>query len=107
MGFRYKASEDRLPAELESLFAAYRTAMPEVEPSTDFMPRLWEKIEGQQRVTYNFGKFARGFVSLAAGLCLFLSTSMWNAPQVSTSKNGTYVEFLADDSDDAPDSAAI
>jgi len=82
--------------------------MPEVEPSSDFMPRLWEKIEGQQRVTYSFGKFARGFVSVAAGLCLFLSTSMWNPPQqTSTSKSGTYVDFLADESDDAPDTAAI
>jgi len=107
MGFRSASGDDRFPAELESLFAAYRTSTLEVEASAEFMPRLWERIEGQQTVTYNFGRFARGFVSVAAGLCLMLSTSFLTPPQISTSKNGTYVDFLADDTDDSPDTAAI
>jgi len=109
MVFRKTFSEsDKLPAELESLFAAYRTALPEVDASPDFMPRLWERIDGRQRVTYSFSRLARGIVTVAAGLCLFLSSSMWSTPQISTSKAGTYVDVLADDSsDDSPDSIAI
>jgi len=106
-GSRFSES-DRLPAELESLFAAYRAAVPEVDASPEFMPKLWERIDGRQRVSYGFSRLARAFVTAAAGLCLFLSSSMWNSPQVSTSKAGTYVDVLAEDgSDESADSVVI
>lgn len=108
MAFHHRSSEvGKLPAELESLFAAYRTSVPEVEPSSDFMPGLWERIDSQRRVTYRFRNLASGFVTAAAALCLFLTTSAWNVPQVSTAHTGTYVDLLADDTDDTADSATL
>ena len=35
---------------LDALFRAYRQACPDPEPSADFMPRLWLKIEARERV---------------------------------------------------------
>lgn len=108
MAFQEKSSQfDRFPAELESLLATYRTAVPEVEPSVEFMPKLWERIDKQQRITYSFRRLARGFVTVAAGLSLFLSGAVLNPPQISTSHTGTYVDVLADSDDGSDSSAAI
>jgi len=105
MAFHEKFSQfDKLPAELESLFSTYRASVPEVEPSIEFMPRLWERIDSQQRITYSFRRLARGFVTVAAALCLCLSAAVLNPPQTSTSHAGTYVDVLAD-TDDGPDSS--
>jgi hypothetical protein len=106
MAFHEKSSQfDQFPGEVASLFAAYSTAVPEVEPSVEFMPKLWDRIDKQQRITYSFRRLARGFVTVAAGLCLFLSSAVLIPPQISTSHAGTYVDVLAD-TDDGLDSSA-
>ena len=35
-------------AKLDALFAEYRGAVQEPEPSRDFMPGLWQKIEARR-----------------------------------------------------------
>lgn len=87
---------DKWPAELESIFASYRTAIEEPEPSADFMPELWSRIEQRRRVTYSFGRLASGFVTAAAAICLIMSVALWTPSQVPVNGGATYVEVLAD-----------
>ena len=91
--------QDRMPAELESLFASYRTAVEIPDASADFMPVLWSKIEQRQRVTYGFRRMASGFVTAAAAICLMISFALYNPSQVQTPASATYVEVLADSAD--------
>jgi len=40
--------QDRAGDKLDPVWAAYREACPDVEPSAHFMPQLWRRIEGQR-----------------------------------------------------------
>jgi cell division FtsZ-interacting protein ZapD len=95
---RSPVEKDHFPAEIETLLAAYRSSLPETDASVDFMPKLWERIEGQQRVTYSFRKFASGFVTVAAAMCLMLSVAVQSSQShMTTARSGSYVDVLADD----------
>ena len=92
----------RVPAELESMFASYRTAVQVPDASPDFMPGLWSKIEQRQRITYGFRRMASGFVTAAAAICLMISFALYIPSQVQTSA-ATYIEVLADSADPVAD----
>jgi len=97
-------NEQPLPEELRALMATYRQALPDPEPSAEFMPQLWAKIEARQTVTYSFGRLARGLVTAALASCLVMS-ALLVAPITSkapTPVNRSYVEVLADDHPDEP-----
>lgn len=100
---RMNESDDQaLPKDLQALLATYRQALPDPEPSYDFMPQLWSKIEARQSVTYSFGRLARGLVTAALASCLVMSAVLV-APLTSKAPapvNRTYVEVLADDHPD-------
>lgn len=87
--------EDRLDA----LFARYREACPDVEPSADFMPRLWERIEGRQSWGTQVWKWANGFVAAAAAASLFFVMLQMLPGRASDFYTSTYVEALADEHD--------
>jgi hypothetical protein len=59
--------------ELNDLFRAYRLSCPDVEPSSDFMPRIWAKIENTRSFPFVFQRFARMLVTVSAGTCLLLA----------------------------------
>lgn len=59
--------------ELDELFARYRAACPDVEPSANFMPTLWARIE-QRKSVFNFlPKLARLAAAATAASCLLLT----------------------------------
>jgi hypothetical protein len=87
---------DNWPAKLDGIFAAYRTAVVEPDPSPDFLPGLWAKIEQRRGVTYSFRRIASGFVTAAAAICLVLTVALWTPSQMPVSGGSTYVEILAD-----------
>jgi hypothetical protein len=91
---------DRWPAELDKIFAEYRSAVIEPEPSPEFMPTLWSRIDQNRRFTYSFRRIASGFVTAAAAICLVLSVVSWTPSQAPISA-ATYVEILADSTADA------
>jgi hypothetical protein len=95
--------DDRLERELDALFAAYRAACPEPEPSVNFMPELWQKIEAQRTITHSFTSLTRAFLTAAAAICvllILLQTTLNKQPAFYTQ---TYVEALADASaEDSP-----
>ena len=43
-----RMDQDRVGDQLDPLWAEYREACPDVEPSAHFMPRLWQRIEAQR-----------------------------------------------------------
>lgn len=80
---------------LDRLFRDYREASLDPEPSVNFTPRLWQKIEKAQNVTLMFRRISRGFVTAAAALSLVLAAVL-TIPSSQLAPWSTYVETLAD-----------
>lgn len=102
----------QLPAPIQSLFREYREALPDFDASPEFLPKMWQGIESQQKVTYSFWRLASGFVTASVALSMACAFVLWTPPQASTgttlNTNSTYVEVLAADSaDEVSDSATI
>ncbi len=74
-------------SELNRLFEQYRLACPEVEPSSNFMPCLWEKIEARRGgLWFNFSRVGKNALAVSAALCLLLlGMNLAMAPQVGPS----------------------
>ena len=92
-------------AELNALFHAYRAACPEMEPSANFMPEIWRRIEERQRSLFFLGRWARALVTAAAVLSLGMAAYLY----IPHGRNSvfsveSYVEALAaGHAQDAPD----
>ena len=81
--------------QLDALFRAY-AALPTPEPSANFMPGIWQKIEARQTFTWSLGKFANAFLTAAAALSLALGIFVF-VPHSTTPQNApSYLEALAD-----------
>jgi len=105
-------NEVQLPAEVQALFREYRETLPDFDASPEFMPKLWQGIEAQQKATYSFWRLASGLVTGSVALSMALAFALWTPPQSGTGKTlnsaSTYVEVLAADaSEDTPDPASI
>jgi len=90
---------------LDALFRAYRAACPDRDPSVNFMPGLWQRIESRQTFAFSFRRMVSGFVTAAAALTLVLGVYM-SIPHANTSSAYpvSYVEALADATSlDTPD----
>ena len=59
-------------SRLDALFQRYRAACSDVEPSPNFMPRLWMKIEARHSFWFVFHRMARTAMTACAALCLLL-----------------------------------
>ncbi len=59
-------------SKLDQLFQGYRAACPDVDPSTNFMPELWQRIENRYTFGSVFQTMARTAVSACAALCALL-----------------------------------
>ncbi len=89
--------EDNLNRKLDALFAAYAEACPAPEASSDFMPKLWQKIEARRSVNYSFGRWTRAFVTAAAAICLLLGLLQLYMPSMPTFYSQTYIEALMEE----------
>jgi len=79
--------------ELNALFAAYKTAVPDPEASSNFMPQLWRRIEARQNVLLRVKRLTQIFVAAAAAICILFATML--AVPNHMESNGTYVDVLA------------
>jgi len=59
-------------SKLDQLFHDYRAACPDVEPSANFMPSLWQRIEARHSFGFVFRNVARFTMTACAALCLLL-----------------------------------
>lgn len=103
--YQRDAPLERFEAELTDLFAQYREALPDPEPSANFTPRLWQKIEARQSTTRQVRRLAQGFVTAAAAVSLLIGVFL-SLPQnrISPFYTATYLELLA--ADQGPDDPA-
>jgi hypothetical protein len=89
--------ENGADARLDQLFGAYREAMPDPEPSVNFMPEMWARIEERQVSSNWFGRLASGLVTAAVAAYLLLAM-MAPSPTASTAYfNGTFIDALVAD----------
>ncbi len=70
---------------LDQFFQRYRQSCPEVEPSVNFMPALWQKIEARHSFPFIFRKWGRSVATASAVLCLLLLALNLAAPQMTVS----------------------
>jgi len=90
---------EKLERDLDGLFARYREACPEVEPSANFMPSIWARIEAQRERgwMWHLGVYARRMAVATAAACMLLVGlhigSTWNAE---TLISRGYVDVLRD-----------
>jgi len=59
-------------SRLDELLQEYRAACPAPEPSVNFMPKLWQKIEARHNFAFVFQRLARTAMTASAALCLLL-----------------------------------
>ncbi len=90
--------------ELDALFRAYKNACPDPEPSVNFMPDLWKRIESRQRFTFSFGRMANALVTSAVALSIALGVYMSMHTSNPNYNSESYIEALAEaNSLDTPD----
>lgn len=80
---------------LDALFQAYRRACPTPEPSANFMPNLWRRIEARQTFTFSFRRMANAFVTAAVAMTMALVAYMAVHRPPSTAPL-SYLEVLAE-----------
>jgi uncharacterized Fe-S cluster-containing radical SAM superfamily protein len=82
--------------ELDRLLSAYRAACPDPEPSADFMPGLWRRIESRNHFAFRLRRWSQGVIAATAVACtLMIGVALTQA----TFGPESYVEALSDERD--------
>lgn len=89
---------------LNELFASYRSACPDPEPSANFGPAMWQRIEARRSPVLQWAMMSKRALVGATALCLVLGAVLGSAITNSPFYQSTYVEVL--DASDVPDELA-
>ena len=95
-----EAGSMREEDKLERLWEAYRMATPAPEPSVNFMPELWAKIEASRPAMSWVGPLRHLVARLAplmVVLIMMMGLYVWNPRTTTDVAHGGYVEILAAD----------
>ncbi len=88
---------------LDALFRAFAGSCPDRDPSANFMPNLWRRIEARQTFAFSFRRMANTLVTAAVALSIALGVYM-AIPHPAVSASQSYIEALAEaNALDAPD----
>jgi hypothetical protein len=82
---------------IDELFRAYRDACPAPEPSADFMPAMWARIEARESSVNWFGRFAKGLVTAAVAASVILGMTLSSLNRSSSFFDATFVDALRAD----------
>ena len=85
---------DEFTGELKNLMAAYRQSLPDPEPSAQFMPGVWRRIEGRKTSGVFLRRLTEGFVAAAVVMVLVVSMLI-SSVQPSPMSTTAYVDVLA------------
>jgi len=96
---------DRMEDKLDSLWAEYRQACPDPEPSANFTPQVWQRIEARRRATSSLRHWAEACVVAALSLTLLIATFLIPRYQRQPVYQLTYADVLAEA--DSPDYTVI
>jgi len=92
---------DRMEDKLDSLWAEYRQACPDPEPSANFIPQVWQRIEARRRATSSLRHGAEVCVMAALTLTLLIAAFLIPRYQRQPVYQSTYADVLAEA--DSPD----
>src|SRR5882724_7954595 len=87
---------DRFNDEINWLLAKYKAAVPDPDPSANFMPELWRKIEARQTLVLRIRKLTQVFVGAAAAVCLLFGMIEVVPGLSGSDERGSYVDVLAE-----------
>ena len=82
---------------LDDLFHAYREACGALEPSVNFMPAMWAKIEAREESSTIFSRCAKALVTAALGASVVMGLMSSSHTQPVPSFEGSYIQALAAD----------
>jgi hypothetical protein len=88
---------NRMDDNLAKLWVEYRQAVPDPEPSADFMPKLWRRIDARRQEPLSvFRRLAQVCVMTTLALALLMSVII---PELQQQPGlvGTYVDALAEE----------
>jgi hypothetical protein len=86
---------DKFDAQLNAMFAEYRLACPDPEPSADFMPGMWKRIEARRVQTVSvFRHWAQACVMATVALTVLIGVVLIPRLQSDPAANSSYVEAL-------------
>jgi putative copper export protein len=86
---------DRMDSKLDALFAEYRSACPDPEPSADFMPAMWKRIEARRIQTVSvFRHWAQACVVATVAITVLIGVVLIPRFQTDPAANASYVEAL-------------
>ena len=99
---------DRMEDKLDSLWAEYREACPDPEPSANFMPQLWQRIEAKRGAAASLLLRRWAEVWLVATLALAIVMGAFLIPRLQSppAYQASYLDVLAA-ADSANDVAVI
>jgi len=81
--------------KLDTFFAEYRMACPDPEPSADFMPAMWKRIEARRVATVSvFRHWAQACVLATVALTVLIGAVLIPKFQSDPAANASYVEAL-------------
>jgi hypothetical protein len=85
-------------AKLDQLWSEYRAACPDPEPSAEFMPKLWRRIEEQRSsMALMFRRMVEVFVGAALVLTILMAAVFIPRLQRLPFYTATYEDVLAAD----------
>jgi len=80
--------------KLDEIFVAYRESLPDREPSVNFTPELWRRIDQRRKAAFSLPRFAKAFVTGALALCFMMTALTWTPPSISSAYTATYADVL-------------
>ncbi len=87
---------DRMEDKLDALFAEYRMACPDPEPSADFMPGLWKRIESRRGAAVSvFRHWAQVCVMATLALTFLIGAVLIPRFQENATPSSSYLEALS------------
>jgi hypothetical protein len=88
---------DRMEDKLDSLWAEYRQACPDPEPSANFIPQVWQRIEARRRATSSLLRhWVEACVMAALTLTLLIGVFLIPRYQRRPVYQSTYADVLAE-----------
>jgi hypothetical protein len=87
---------NQLPGDLQQMFKGYGEFHTELEPSRDFMPRLWAKIEARRSPWFAMKRMAHLTVATALAAALIMGAVLIPLME-SKHPGGFYADVVAHD----------
>ena len=89
---------DGMNDKLDAVWAEYRAACRDPEPSPDFMPRMWQKIEARRAaIAFTFRRVVQAWVLATVTLAIVLGAFVIPHLQNLQIYSSSYVDVLAAD----------